>query len=92
MKEPLGPQLGALASPHPAGRHDDLRLAMIDQLVARNGERPLGGSDWLEIWESAATELRDRVIERARAELAAAARRSKYPSGRLSAAQPATRL
>lgn len=85
---PLAPALGRLAAP-PRGRiHDQIRLALVDRIVSGNAERPLDGREWLEAWQSAATALRDRVLDEVTRRIDAAGARSRYPSTRLAAARP----
>ncbi len=88
VMSPLAPALGRLAAPPRDGAFEQIRLALVDTLVAAHGEGQLDGGAWLAAWHGAVTAIRDQVVADARARLARAAARSRCPDGRLQALLP----
>lgn len=88
MTPSIAPELGHLARP---GRspYDDVRLELLDAIIAANGAGALGEQA---VWESAFADavraLRMRVLAESESALRAAAARSRFPARRLRARLP----
>jgi hypothetical protein len=85
---PLAADLGRVAAAGEALPYDDVRLALLDELIAAKRESRLGHEVWQAAFEHAARSLRMRVIEKAERELQAAAVISRYPGRRLATLLP----
>ncbi|HEY4099388.1 MAG TPA: hypothetical protein VGM20_00770 [Gemmatimonadales bacterium] len=83
MTTPIAAELGRVALPAQRTPFDDVRLALLDTIVAAKDEANGGAGVWLEAFAAAARSLRLRVVADADAALRAAARHSHYPSRRL---------
>lgn len=88
MTAPVAPALGRLAAPARGRASDDIRLALVDRIVAAHAAGTLTGSEWLAAWQQAAGALADRVLEGANGQLDRAAHHVKYPAARLAAMRP----
>ena len=85
---PLAADLGRVAAAGEAAPYDDVRFALLDELISAKRESRLGHEVWQAAFEHAARSLRMRVIERAERELQAAAVISRYPARRLATLLP----
>jgi hypothetical protein len=85
---PIAAELGRVAVPAQRTPFDDVRLALLDTIVAAKGEASGGAAVWLDAFAAAARSLRLRVIADADGALRAAARHSHYPSRRLKGLLP----
>lgn len=88
MISPLATDLGHVAARPAAEPFDDIRLKMLDQLFAARAAGDVAHTAWKSAWETAASAMRDRVLDAARAALRAAALHSRYPRARLDALCP----
>lgn len=84
----LAADLGRVAAAGETLPYDDVRLAMLDALLAAKQDGQLGHQVWQAAFEHAARSLRMRVIEKAERELHAAAGISHYPARRLATLLP----
>lgn len=84
----LAADLGRLADPAGSTPYDDVRLTLLDALIAAKGRGQLEHSAWQDAFEGAARSLRIRVIGDAEAALRSAADYSRFPSRRLAALLP----
>lgn len=85
---PLAAALGRVAAAGEMLPYDDVRLAMLDVLLAAKQDGPLGHEVWQAAFEHAARSLRMRVIEKAEREFHAAAAISRYSTRRLATLLP----
>jgi hypothetical protein len=88
MTTALAPDLGRLAAPSQSQRFDDIRLAMLDAIVASKAAGQLDQEAWETAFSSAMRSLRIRLLAEAEAELVAAAEHSRFPARRLRALLP----
>lgn len=82
----VAPTLGRLASPPGRGGDDDLRIELVDRLVAP-GAAEQGGA-WVVAWRATAEALAERILAEASADLHRAATHARYPTGRLASLLP----
>ncbi|HEY3934168.1 MAG TPA: hypothetical protein VGL65_06070 [Gemmatimonadales bacterium] len=85
---PIAAELGRLAAPAHRAPFEDVRLALLDAIVAAKNDSATASSIWPEAFGAAARSLRLRVIADADAGLRAAAKHSRYPSRRLKTLLP----
>lgn len=85
---PLAPDLGRLADPAGPSAYDDVRLALLDALIAAKGAGNLEHRVWQDAFEGAVRSLRMRVIGDAESLMRAAALHSRFPAKRLAALLP----
>jgi len=88
MTAVLAADLGRLAAPAQSQRFDDIRLAMLDALIAAKATGRLDQAAWDTVFSSAMRSLRMRLLAEAEEQLAAAAGHSRYPARRLRALLP----
>lgn len=88
MSDPLGAQLGRIAAPPLAQPFEDVRLALLDALVARRRGGALTPAAWVEEFDAATRSLRLRVLADAERAIREAAREARLPSRRLAAELP----
>lgn len=88
MTTPLGAELGHLAAPGPPAPYDDVRLALLDAVIAANADGRIDQKAWEAAFSDAARSLRLRLLADAETAVAAAATRSRYPARRLRALLP----
>lgn len=89
MTTTLAPALGRLAAA-PSRPDDDLRLDLIDRLVAPGVAAD--GQAWVRAWRVTAEALAERVIAEATDDLQRAATHSRFPSARLARLLPDTEV
>lgn len=79
----IGPELGVVA--RPPGRHawEEVRLALLDTLLAAQAEGDLAQPRWQGALDAAARSLRLRLLAGGEAELTRAAQVSRFPPRRL---------
>lgn len=80
---PLAADLGRVAAAGATLSYDDVRLALLDALLAAKRDGQLGHQVWQAAFEHAARSLRMRVIEKAEREFRAAAAISRYSTRRV---------
>ena len=85
MTTTLAPALGRLAAA-PSRPDDDLRLDLVDRLVAPGVAAD--GQAWVRAWRVTAEALAERVIAEATDDLQRAATHSRFPSARLARLLP----
>ncbi|MGH7584569.1 MAG: hypothetical protein ACREL5_15250 [Gemmatimonadales bacterium] len=83
MTTSLGVELGKVAHPAGEGVFDDVRLALVDALVAAKGAGRLGQDEWETVFGAAMRSLRLRVLADVESNLRAAAANSRYPRRRI---------
>ena len=88
MTGPVAAELGRIAAPPRPAPYEDIRLTLLDTIVAANSQARLGQEAWEEAFGGAMRSLRIRLVAEAEALLAAAAARSRYPARRLRALLP----
>ena len=88
MSTPLAAELGRLATPAHSAPFDDVRLALLDAIVAAKAAGRMDQGAWEEAFGSAVRSLRLRVVAEAEQMMRAAAAHSRYPSRRLQALLP----
>jgi hypothetical protein len=84
----LATDLGRIAAAGRASAFDDVRLALLDEMLAAKQAGALGHEAWQRAFEHAATSLRMRVLGIAERALRDAATISRYPGRRLAALLP----
>lgn len=88
MNRPIAAELGRVAAPMRSAPFDDVRLALVDAIVAANSSGSLTQQAWEEAFGAAARSLRVRVLALAEQMVRDAAARSRYPARRLAAILP----
>ncbi len=88
MPTMLAPALGRLAAPSRRGPFEEVRLTLVDTLVAAHAKAPLDGSIWLAGWQRAMESIRDQVLVEAEQGISAAAARSRFPTARVAQLRP----
>lgn len=83
MTTELAADLGRLAAPSPSQPFDDIRLAMLDAIIAAKATGQLEQAAWDTAFSSAMRSLRMRLLAEAEAQLVAAAEHSRCPARRL---------
>ena len=90
MSAPIAAELGRLAAPAHAAPFDDVRLALVDAIVAAKAGGRMDQVAWEDAFGAAARSVRLRVFADAEQMLRAAAAHSRYPARRLQAVLPNT--
>ncbi len=85
---PLGAELGRIARPGTNAPFDDVRFALLDELLAAKQGAPMAHAAWQQAFDHAARSLRMRVIEKAERGLREAGQISRYSARRLAALLP----
>ena len=88
MTTALAPELGRLAAPSQARRFDDIRLTMLDAIIASKAVGQLDHPAWETAFSSAMRSLRMRLLAEDESQLVAAAEHSRFPVRRLRALLP----
>ena len=88
MNTPLAAELGRLAAPPRAAPFDDVRLALLDAMVAAKGAGRLDQDAWEDAFGGAVRSIRLRVLADAEQMMRSAAAHSRYPARRLQARLP----
>lgn len=88
MSSPIAAELGHLAAPAQATPFDDVRLALLDTIVAARAAGEMGQDVWEEAFTAAVRSLRLRVLAEAETAIRAAAAYSRFPARRLQALLP----
>ena len=88
MTTPIAPDLGRLAAPARPVPYDDVRLALLDAIVAAKAAGHLDQQAWEDALGGALRSLRLRVMAEADQMVRTAAAHSRYPSRRLQALLP----
>jgi hypothetical protein len=84
----IAPDLGRLGAPSQRQPFDDIRLALLDAIVAAKAAGQLDQEVWDTAYSAAMRSLRMRLLAEAEARLLAAAEHSRYPVRRLRALLP----
>ena len=92
MTAPLAAELGRLASPAQAGPFDDVRLALLDAIIAAKAEGRMDQQAWEDAFGGAVRSMRLRVLADAEQMVRSAAAHSRYPARRLQALLPNAEL
>jgi hypothetical protein len=85
---PIAAELGRLAAPTRGAPFDDVRLALLDAIVAAKGAGELDQASWEAAFAAAARSLRVRVLAEAEELLRSAAAHSRFPSRKLQSLFP----
>jgi hypothetical protein len=88
MTTALAPELGHLAVPSQPVPYDDIRLALLDTVIAAKAAARLDQGAWESAFSSAMRSLRMRLLAEAEVAIAAAAEHSRCPARRLRALLP----
>ncbi|HEY4319756.1 MAG TPA: hypothetical protein VGM77_01155 [Gemmatimonadales bacterium] len=88
MSSPLGSDLGRLGQPSHGRPFDDVRLALIDHVLAAKARDELTQRAWEDAFADAARSLRVRIVAGADQALRAAALHSRFPARRLARLLP----
>ena len=88
MTRTLDASLGRLGAPPTGASFDDVRIAMLDVLIAGRVMDEATHAPWQAAWDAAGAGLRDHVLREARQAIHDAARRSRFPARRLQALEP----
>lgn len=88
MTAPIAAELGRLAAPPRAVPFDDVRLALLDAVIAAKAAGQLDQEAWEAAFGSAARSVRLRVLADAEQMLRAAAAHSRYPVRKLQGLLP----
>lgn len=88
MTAPIAAELGRVAAPARGAPFDDVRLALLDAIVAAKGAGDLDQASWEAAFAAAARSLRVRVLAEAEELLRSAAAHSRFPSRKLQALFP----
>lgn len=88
MSAPLGSDLGRLGQPGRGRPFDDVRLALVDHVLAAKAQGEMTQRAWEDAFADAARSLRVRVVASADESLRAAAEHSRFPGRRLSRVLP----
>ena len=88
MPATLAPALGRLAHPARQAPFEVIRLALVDTLVSARARGELDGGAWLAAWQRAMEAIRDEVMSESTRAIDAAAKRSRFPTARLSQLRP----
>lgn len=85
---PLAAELGHLAAPPHPVPYDDVRLGLLDAIIAAKAAGRMEQEAWQAAFNGAARSLRLRLLAEAEADVIAAAVQSRYPARRLRALLP----
>lgn len=88
MSTPLAAELGRLAAPARTAPFDDVRLALLDAIVAAKTAGRMDQEAWEDAFGGAVRSLRLRVLAEAEQMVRSAAAHSRYPARRLQALLP----
>lgn len=88
MTTALAPELGHLAAPPQPVPYDDIRLALLDAIIAAKAAGRMDQEAWETAFSGAMRSLRMRLLAEAEAGSVAAADHSRYPARRLRALLP----
>ncbi|HEX3927648.1 MAG TPA: hypothetical protein VHW65_06595 [Gemmatimonadales bacterium] len=88
MSASFAADLGRLAAPAPAAPWDDVRLALVDAILAGKVAGHLDQAVWQQAFDAAARSLRVRILGDAESAIREAAAVSHYPRRRLAAVLP----
>lgn len=83
MTTPLAPDLGRLAAPPCESPYDDVRLTLLDAIVAAKATGRMEQDAWDAAFSAAMRSLRMRLLADAEAAIVAAGQHSRYPVRRL---------
>lgn len=83
MSMPIAAQLGRLAAPPRAAPFEDVRLSLLDAIIAAKVAGRLDQESWEEAFGASARSIRMRVLADAEQGVRAAAAHSRYPVKRL---------
>jgi hypothetical protein len=84
----LAPDLGRLAAPPHESPYDDVRLTLLDAIVAAKATGRMQQEAWDTAFSAAMRSLRMRLLADAEAAVVAAGQHSRYPARRLRALLP----
>ncbi len=90
MTTPLAAELGRLAAPASRTPFDDVRLSLVDALVAANTANRMGQDAWEEAFGAAVRSLRLRVLAEGETAVRAAAQLARYPARRMASVLPSS--
>ncbi len=88
MSTPIAAELGRLAAPAHAAPFDDVRLALVDTIVAAKAAGGMDQMAWEDAFSAAVRSVRLRVFADAEQMVRAAAAHSRYPARRLQVLLP----
>lgn len=88
MSMPIAAQLGRVAVPAKAAPFEDVRLALLDAIVAAKGAERLDQASWEDAFTAAARSIRMRVVAEGEEAVRSAAAHSRYPARRLQQVLP----
>jgi hypothetical protein len=88
MTTPIAAELGRLGAPARAAPFDDVRLALLDAIVAANAAGSLDQQAWEDAFADAVRSIRMRVLADAEQMVRSAAAHSRYPARRLQGVLP----
>lgn len=88
MSTPLAAELGRLAAPAHSAPFDDVRLALLDAIVAAKAAGRMDQDAWEEVFGGAVRSVRLRVLADAEQMVRSAAAHSRYPARRLQTLLP----
>jgi len=92
VSTPLAAELGRLAAPAHSAPFDDVRLALLDAIVAAKAAGRMDQDAWEEAFGGAVRSVRLRVLADAEQMMRSAAAHSRYPARRLQALLPDTEV
>jgi hypothetical protein len=92
VSTPLAAELGRLAAPAHSAPFDDVRLALLDAIVAAKAAGRMDQDAWEEVFGGAVRSVRLRVLADAEQMVRSAAAHSRYPARRLQALLPDTEV